>query len=308
MKTHIKLLAFTGLITLGSLALPAQNTFPSNGNVGIGVPNAPSVLTMRGSNAAGWNSGLQLLREDGADGRITVAQYYGMLFKNNSYYGTTAFDFRNYWDQSMLSITPWGYVGIGTAYPDKKLTVRGKSIKINFSGYEEARLLFQKDSSSRSLAYGVNGGRGGDGWRWHFVDAVSREYFKVNYPTGNAMLRGKLLISNGNWSLNNTNMPHALTVNGAIRAKEIIVDTGWADDVFSEGYKLASLAETESYIQSNGHLPGIPSAKEVEANGVSIGESQSLLLRKIEELTLHMIQVEKRVAELEAENAALKTK
>ena len=112
----------------------------------------------------------------------------------------------------------------------------------------------------------------------------------------------------GNASIDTTKLTHALTVNGAIRAKEIIVDTGWADDVFSEGYKLASLAETESYIQSNGRLPGIPSAKEVQDKGVSVGESQSLLLRKIEELTLHMIQVEKRVAELEAENAALKTK
>jgi hypothetical protein len=50
----------------------------------------------------------------------------------------------------------------------------------------------------------------------------------------------------------------------------------------------------------------MPSAREVQEKGVSVGGAQSLLLRKIEELTLHMIQMEKRVAELEAENAALK--
>jgi len=119
----------------------------------------------------------------------------------------------------------------------------------------------------------------------------------------------------GNVGIGTTNPSHTLTVNGAIRAKEIIVDTGWADDVFSADYKLTSLADTESYIQSNGHLPGIPSAKEVQDKGVSVGESQAMLLRKIEELTLHVIEVNKkqaqletRIAELEAENTALRAR
>ena len=110
----------------------------------------------------------------------------------------------------------------------------------------------------------------------------------------------------GNVGIGTTNPSHTLTVNGAIRAKEIIVDTGWADDVFCKDYKLLSLAEIEDYINKAGHLPGIPTAREVHDNGVKVGETQSLLLRKIEELTLHLIRMEKRVAELETENAALK--
>jgi hypothetical protein len=60
------------------------------------------------------------------------------------------------------------------------------------------------------------------------------------------------------------------------------------------------LHEVDAYIQSNGHLPGLPSAAEVAENGVELGETQALLLEKIEELTLHLIRLEK-------ENAALKT-
>lgn len=104
-----------------------------------------------------------------------------------------------------------------------------------------------------------------------------------------------------------TNTPtHPLTVNGAIRAKEIIVDTGWSDYVFESGYRLAPLSEVEQHIKEKGHLPDVPSAKEVAAKGVSVGESQALLLRKIEELTLHLIAQEKTMAAQQAEMANLR--
>lgn len=98
---------------------------------------------------------------------------------------------------------------------------------------------------------------------------------------------------------------YRLAVNGAIRAKEIVVETGWSDFVFEPDYDLATLPEVEAHIRAHGHLPDIPSAAEVEQNGVKVGEMESKLLRKIEELTLHMIAMDKRMKELEERNAQL---
>jgi hypothetical protein len=84
-----------------------------------------------------------------------------------------------------------------------------------------------------------------------------------------------------------------LAVNGNIRAKEIKVETGWADFVFAKDYPLPTLSETEKHIKEKGHLPGIPSAAEVEKNGVELGDMNKRLLQKIEELTLYLIEMKK---------------
>jgi len=82
-----------------------------------------------------------------------------------------------------------------------------------------------------------------------------------------------------------------LAVNGNIRAKEIKVETAnWPDYVFAKDYSLPSLAETEKHIKEKGHLSGIPSAKDVKENGINLGEMNAKLLKKIEELTLYLIQ------------------
>ena len=75
----------------------------------------------------------------------------------------------------------------------------------------------------------------------------------------------------------------------------------WADNVFAANYRLRSLADTKRYIDQHGHLPGIPSADEVVANGVDLGRINAQLLAKIEELTLHLIYLEKRVHTLETQ-------
>ncbi len=92
---------------------------------------------------------------------------------------------------------------------------------------------------------------------------------------------------------------YRLSVAGNIRAEEIKVEASpWPDYVFEEDYDLRSLEETEAYIKANKHLPEIPSAKEMEAHGVQLGEMNRLLLKKIEELTLHLIQKEKEIHSL----------
>ena len=78
-----------------------------------------------------------------------------------------------------------------------------------------------------------------------------------------------------------------------------------ADYVFDENYDLKSLSEVESYVKENKHLPGIPSAAEIEENGVSLSKMSNMLLEKVEELTLHLIRLEKENAELKAKFEAL---
>ncbi len=104
----------------------------------------------------------------------------------------------------------------------------------------------------------------------------------------------------------NANSTYKLSVNGKVRAKEVRVDTNWADFVFENDYALPALSEVERHITENKHLPGIPSAAEVEAEGVELGTISSKLLQKIEELTLYVIAQEKRIEALEAENNMLK--
>jgi hypothetical protein len=81
-------------------------------------------------------------------------------------------------------------------------------------------------------------------------------------------------------------------VNGTIRSKEVIVETAaWPDYVFQPRYKLKSIDDVKIFIDKNGHLPNIPSAKEIETNGLPLGELQKKMMEKIEELTLYIIEL-----------------
>lgn len=92
-----------------------------------------------------------------------------------------------------------------------------------------------------------------------------------------------------------------LSVKGNIRTKEIKVETqNWPDYVFTKDYKLLGLSEIEQFIAENGHLPGIPSAVQIKKDGVNLGEMNAKLLEKIEELTLHLIEMEKNNAQVQS--------
>ncbi len=88
---------------------------------------------------------------------------------------------------------------------------------------------------------------------------------------------------------------YRLSVNGAIRAHRVKVYTTWADYVFESNYNLPTLKEVEQHIKDKGHLIDIPSAKEVDANGIDLGEMNKMLLQKIEELTLYVIDLNKKI-------------
>lgn len=116
--------------------------------------------------------------------------------------------------------------------------------------------------------------------------------------SGNLMITGlgNHYIENGNVGIGTKNPTEKLSVNGKIRAKEIKVESGpWPDYVFKKDYKLPSLSDVEKHINEKGHLPEVPSAKEVEEEGIALGANQALLLKKIEELTLYLIELKHEV-------------
>jgi len=96
-----------------------------------------------------------------------------------------------------------------------------------------------------------------------------------------------------------TNLPgsYKLYVTGGVLTEQVTVaiygSTGWADYVFDRDYKLMSLDSLENFIQNNKHLPNVPSTEEVIKNGNNLGNTDKILLEKIEELTLYIIELKK---------------
>jgi hypothetical protein len=115
--------------------------------------------------------------------------------------------------------------------------------------------------------------------------------------------------ADGNVGIGTNNPTEKLSVNGNIITKKVrVTQTGWADYVFDKDYELPSLREVEEFIKQHKHLPEVPTAKEVQEKGVDVGDTQVLLLKKIEELTLYLIEVDKKLEQLKAENKELKKK
>lgn len=209
-----------------------------------------------------------------------------------------------------------GHVGVGTPSPEAFLHVAGS----NSSGILVDAPVVPALRLKRTNDTGATGNID-----WIGATNVIGARIGINDDIGGAMqfkLGGAGTISDtkviitgaGNVGIGTTSPSHKLAVNGAIRAKEVIVETAnWADYVFSEDYRLAPLSEVEAHIKAEKHLPGIPSAAQVAEHGVSVGEMQAKLLAKIEELTLHQIAQEKqmaaqaaRIEKLEAENIRLR--
>ncbi|MBL7810040.1 MAG: hypothetical protein JNN28_19615 [Saprospiraceae bacterium] len=122
---------------------------------------------------------------------------------------------------------------------------------------------------------------------------------------GNGRVDGVMIVGNPASTPGN----HELYVNGSVIAEEVWVKLqgSWPDYVFEPAYELTPLTEVASFIEENKHLPGVAPAAEMAQNGLSVGEMQKVQMEKIEELFLHVIALEKRIKDLETENAALKT-
>jgi trimeric autotransporter adhesin len=122
---------------------------------------------------------------------------------------------------------------------------------------------------------------------------VADSYGYANPSANDLIVKGKIAI--GTPVTTSTNN-YVLAVNGKIGGHDVQIErtsNAWPDYVFEPGYKLPGLGELENFIHTNGHLPGVPTAKEVEENGYSVASLDATLLEKIEELTLYLIEQKK---------------
>jgi hypothetical protein len=120
------------------------------------------------------------------------------------------------------------------------------------------------------------------------------------YISSNAYCAGTLAV--GTMS----NDGYSLAVNGPAVFTQATVKTyaNWPDYVFNPDYRLDSLKSVADYARINGHLPGVPSAAELQKGGLDLGNMESILMKKVEELTLYQAGAEKEIAELKTALAA----
>ncbi|CAL2106799.1 conserved exported hypothetical protein [Tenacibaculum sp. 190524A02b] len=181
-------------------------------------------------------------------------------------------------------------VGVGTNTPSAKLEVNGS-------------LLLK---STPYVSYGIeraNGAKAAFAITSNTHDAFLSSSGNLKFLTdnldGNDTSTKMLLTRDGRLGIGTTKIPteYKLAVDGSIGAREIKVESRtWPDYVFTKEYTLPTLKEVEKHINEKGHLPNIPSAKEVKKNkGIELGEMNRKLLEKVEELTLYTIQQEKQL-------------
>ena len=186
-----------------------------------------------------------------------------------------------------------GNVGIGTTEPSQKLTVHNGRIRVESSTYPSAQIELVNLNTNRNFTMITVG----DNFEIHNGDE-SETLTKPFMIDGSTDFIG----------IGTLNPQSKLAVNGIITAKEIeVTDTGWSDFVFNSNYDLKSLDEVDQFISKNGHLPDIPSAEEVEKNGLNLGTMQAKLLQKIEELTLYLIDMQKENENLKERISSLET-
>ena len=188
-----------------------------------------------------------------------------------------------------------GNVGIGTIKPLEKLDVSGSLLLGSQSVNANTTKLFLRNPAGKTwtLSSGGNNIDENDFALYNWSNDQSAPFFYIK--------------SEGNIGIGTTRPTEKLSVNGNIRSKKVIVtQNGWPDYVFESNYKLLSLKEVDQYIKQHKHLPDVPSAKEVEKNGLDVGENQAVLLKKIEELTLYIIKLNEKLDQQSQEIRMLK--
>lgn len=330
-KTVILLsLVFTSMISFGQsytnlgigISLPI-GTLHVHSSAGIRPPVTPGGPTDRGDDISydyqtifhvtntntgvGSRDGFTI---DQYNGDVTIHQYEQSNISLFGYNGTG------------FTLTPSGFFGLGTVSPTSRLHVNGDahiegntSVVGTFSAtkrtnigsdcqiltigkahtegmnYGTAYLGFNAQSSGTSWTCQSDGFNNGGAVIW---TTIYGDIMFANISTTNS--------SSNQTVTESTLREHVnlkLGADGTLKAKEVRVTmTDWPDYVFDNSYNLMPLTETEQYIQTNGHLPNVPSATEVEADGMSVGEMNKVLLQKVEELTLYVIELQKQIDEL----------
>ncbi|MEH3112262.1 hypothetical protein [Pedobacter terrae] len=296
MKKNIKLIALT-LFCFTSLIVNAQTG--TRDNAGLqGDAGAVSGFfeTVNPVNyPAGANSWWHLLDVRHSNSANNFAmQFAGSFWDQELYFRKTSNNAGQLWSKVLLETN--GNVGIGTKTPNSTLTIRSESTGVSINPGANpyfGTLAFNRESGTGAIfdpsgkAFQIN--NGGNDQNLHI---------QVYNGDGSLVTNNSLVISgvNGNVGIGTANLTDALTVAGKIGAREIKVSTNaGADFVFEPHYKLPTLTNLEKFVKTNKHLPEIPTAKQMIENGVNLGELNIKLLQKVEELTLHLIEKDKKI-------------
>src|SRR5690606_37491030 len=218
--------------------------------------------------------------------------------------------------RSILTENENGNVGIGTDNPGQKLEIfNSNQFNTNMGAESQDHILLSSANVGVGNYYGGITWKSGSRRRAAIsavqentdTDFIGLAFFTQGTNAPGPMYESMRIARSGNVGIGTTNPDSKLTVAGKIHSQEVKVTVNaGADYVFENNYNLPSLEEVQQFIQENGHLPEIASAKDMEANGIHLSEMNIKLLQKIEELTLYAIEQEKEIKEQKKEIERLK--
>jgi hypothetical protein len=242
------------------------------GNVGIGTSNPVSIFTIQTPiNTAGWT-------HVGGSDSIIVSEGIGGVSASIGTSSNHAFRLNAGPGGGKVSIYPSGDVVIGDNSVGSigRLTVKTSNNADGISHIGDGGNILKTRMGGTSAGIGT------------FSPTNMRIF-------SGGLSRIFIAEATGNVGIGTDNPTFKLSVLGNIRSTEVVVETGWADYVFDKKYKLPLLSDLEKFIQQNKHLPNIPTAAEIEKNGLHLGDTQKRMMEKIEELTLYIIQQQKEI-------------
>jgi hypothetical protein len=287
----------------GTYAPKSLFTIIGNGNVGIGTAAPVATLEVYGS-----NSTLKVNSNDNETSTIRMAEDAGdnnvgffMQYKgaSNTFSigrhdpdGTNPAD-----DLPVVNILRSnGNVGIGTDNPYSTLDVYApnSTLKVSSDDDNTSTIRLSEDKGDNFIGFYMQY-RGAIN-----TFSIGRHDPDSNNPADDAPVLN-ILRSNGNVGIGTASPDAALAVNGTIHSKEVKVDLSVPapDYVFDKDYELRALNDLKAYLAKYHHLPEIPSAAEIAKNGLNLGEMDTQLLKKVEELTLYLIEKDKQATDQE---------
>jgi hypothetical protein len=285
------------------------------GFVGIGTAAPASALHVLDANA----TLLTLERFNSAGGmniqykNNTYSIYAGLNTNGGFSVGTTP----NFNTNGILTATSGGNVGIGTYIPNAKLDIRGTLLtsgttaNLDPSDVVHGNISYLANSGQMIMGWNRNAGAGETAFISNPGLGGQGGFAFYNYDNSGAESQLMWIQGNGNVGIGTTDPKgYKLAVNGGVIATAVTVKlyANWPDYVFKKDYQLPSLTAVKTYIDQNQHLPEMPSAEEIAKDGLNLGEMNRLLVKKVEELTLYLIEKDKQVNELKERMGALETK
>lgn len=268
-----KKLLISAIVILGHYSYAQSNRILPEGDVGIGTTNPAAKLDVSLSSSTLTNN---IKFGDSSPAYLTSGTS-GVYIANNN-------------GNPLFMIQHTGNAGLGTIYPIGTLHINGTQI-LEMPNVPAQLVISNSTDIANHLMMGYDNN----------IDAAIISAAKHGMGWRNMVLNPY----GGNIGIGITNPKERLEVNGTIHSKEVRVDLdGWADYVLKPGYPLPTLSYVKTFIDQNQHLPDIPSEKTLIRDGLNLGDMNKLLTKKIEELTLYLIEKEQQIRKLEEKQLA----